>query len=57
MARRRVQHFGYDFIYGKNTINIENPSHFQIPSYCDTILEKIYKKINEIMLIDNIQFD
>ena len=42
LANRRVQHYGYEFLYGINTVNKETPSPKPIPSYFEDILRKIF---------------
>jgi alkylated DNA repair protein alkB family protein 8 len=51
-----VQHFGYDFVYGKNTVFLENPSEKNIPEYCSNILPKISNEIKKIHSLSEVIF-
>ena len=41
MKHRNVKHFGYEFIYGKNNVDKNNPLQDGIPDVCNTITEKM----------------
>lgn len=49
MKNRQVQHFGYEFIYGQNTVDYRNPLERKIPVECDelwTLLDEKCPKFN-----------
>ncbi|XP_074651671.1 tRNA (carboxymethyluridine(34)-5-O)-methyltransferase alkbh8-like [Tubulanus polymorphus] len=41
MKHRRVKHFGYEFIYGKNNIDKDHPLPDGIPSECDELIDRL----------------
>ena len=41
MKHRKVRHFGYEFIYGKNNIDKEKPLDESIPDICKPIIDKL----------------
>lgn len=47
MNQRRVQHYGYDFIYGANTINVSEPSKKVIPEVLRPMQERVSSLFKE----------
>lgn len=46
LKHREVKHFGYEFLYGKNNVDIDKPLLDQpIPSECDILWSRIGEKI------------
>jgi alkylated DNA repair protein alkB homolog 8 len=43
LKNRQVQHFGYEFIYGKNTVDSSCPLDNKIPVQCDELWKKLSK--------------
>ena len=41
MKHRRVKHYGYEFLYGINNVDIDTPLKHGIPSECDKVIEKL----------------
>eukprot|EP00794_Sanderia_malayensis_P018979 gene18979-20886_t len=41
MKHRKVDHFGYEFIYGKNTVDKDKPLSRGIPTICNSIIDKM----------------
>lgn len=41
LKHRWVRHFGYEFRYGSNDINFENPLADKIPSYLNSVIAKM----------------
>ncbi len=41
MKLRKVKHFGYEFIYGKNTVDKNSPLAEGIPGICDSVIDKM----------------
>ncbi|XP_070503844.1 tRNA (carboxymethyluridine(34)-5-O)-methyltransferase alkbh8 [Chironomus tepperi] len=41
MKNRQVQHFGYEFIYGQNTVDFRNPLERKVPEECDELWTKL----------------
>lgn len=48
LKNRKVKHYGYEFLYNSNNIDIKNPLEEKIPSQCDFIWERL--KINHNIL-------
>ncbi len=44
MKHRKVKHFGYEFIYGKNTVDKDKPLSQGVPSICDFLIDKMIEK-------------
>ncbi|XP_006833857.1 PREDICTED: alkylated DNA repair protein alkB homolog 8 [Chrysochloris asiatica] len=44
LKHRRVKHFGYEFHYGTNNVDKNNPLPGGLPEICDSILEKWLKE-------------
>lgn len=45
LKHRKVQHFGYEFLYGANTVDLENPLLKQIPKDCDILWKNLSEKL------------
>ncbi|CAD8149645.1 unnamed protein product [Paramecium octaurelia] len=41
LKQRRVQHYGYEFIYGDNTVNINQPADKHIPAFLEDVRAKV----------------
>jgi len=41
MKHRKVKHYGYEFIYGKNDIDKDNPLDEPIPNICKQLIDKM----------------
>ena len=41
LKHRQVQHFGYEFKYGSNSINLENPLERKIPESASHICQRL----------------
>lgn len=41
MKNRQVQHFGYEFIYGQNTVDFNKPLDVKIPKECDELWNQL----------------
>ncbi|XP_055529648.1 alkylated DNA repair protein alkB homolog 8 [Wyeomyia smithii] len=41
LKNRRVQHFGYEFLYGRNNVDRRKPLAQNIPAICDQLWEKL----------------
>ncbi|XP_053685733.1 alkylated DNA repair protein alkB homolog 8 [Sabethes cyaneus] len=44
LKHRRVQHFGYEFLYGSNNVDKSKPLDRAIPAICDLLWPKLYEK-------------
>lgn len=44
MKHRKVKHYGYEFIYGKNNVDPDNPLAEGIPEICKPIIGKMIHK-------------
>ena len=49
LSHRQVQHYGYEFLYGKNTINKKNKIG-DLPVFCNSILSKFTGVLKEFTL-------
>ncbi|CAO1439051.1 unnamed protein product [Diamesa serratosioi] len=45
LKHRKVQHFGYEFLYGANTVDLETPLSKQIPKDCDLLWKNLSEKL------------
>lgn len=41
LNQRRIQHYGFDFIYGANTVETDKPASIPIPSFLDSTVAKV----------------
>lgn len=41
LKQRRVQHYGYEFIYGENTVQVEKPADIPIPEFLTGIKNRV----------------
>jgi len=44
MKNRQVKHFGYEFIYGQNTVDFRNPLEKKVPVECDELWSLLDEK-------------
>ncbi|XP_031564983.1 alkylated DNA repair protein alkB homolog 8-like [Actinia tenebrosa] len=44
LKHRRVKHYGYEFLYGTNTIDVSKPLPEKIPEVCSEILDRIMSR-------------
>ena len=44
MKHRKVKHYGYEFIYGRNNIDKENPLDDCIPNICKSLVDKMVRE-------------
>ncbi|KAG5672401.1 hypothetical protein PVAND_002532 [Polypedilum vanderplanki] len=49
MKNRNVQHFGYEFIYGSNSVDHNNPLEQKIPSECDDLWKLLDQKCEALV--------
>jgi alkylated DNA repair protein alkB family protein 8 len=47
LSNRRVQHYGYEFLYGANSIN-KNNKIGELPNFCDEVMNSIDYLIKEL---------
>ena len=45
LTNRRVQHYGFDFVYGANNVNPDEPSK-PMPEWIQPLLDQLYEKYN-----------
>ncbi|XP_037947447.1 alkylated DNA repair protein alkB homolog 8-like [Teleopsis dalmanni] len=50
LKHRQVQHFGYEFIYGKNNVDINRPLDKQIPTACDILWPRLQLEAEKLNL-------
>lgn len=48
MKNRRVKHFGYEFMYSNNNIDLNNPLEEKIPEQCDILWERLRNVENNL---------
>jgi hypothetical protein len=54
LTNRRVQHYGYEFIYGANVVNKHNKIG-DMPDFCDGLMQSKYRnRFYEIYFIQSI---
>ena len=41
LKHRQVKHYGYEFLYGTNNVNLDHPLKCGIPSECDNIIDQL----------------
>jgi alkylated DNA repair protein alkB homolog 8 len=41
LKHRKVRHYGYQFEYGTNNVNPDNPLDEKIPTECSTVIERM----------------
>ena len=44
LKHRKVKHYGYEFRYGLNIVDPNDPLPYGIPKECDTVLERLINK-------------
>ncbi|XP_013420002.2 alkylated DNA repair protein alkB homolog 8 [Lingula anatina] len=44
LKHRKVKHYGFEFIYGPNNVDLEKPLEGGIPTVCDGLLDKLMAK-------------
>lgn len=44
LKHRQVKHFGYEFLYGSNKVDVNKPLDRRIPSECDFLWNRIAEK-------------
>ena len=45
LRHRRVKHFGFEFLYGTNSVDKSNPLTDGIPSVCDSVVERLLQYV------------
>lgn len=41
LKHRRVKHYGYEFLYGTNNVDLECPVNCGIPTVCDSLIDQL----------------
>ena len=41
LKHRRVKHYGYEFLYGTNNVDLERPLKCGIPTVCDSLIDQL----------------
>ena len=41
LKHRRVKHYGYEFLYGTNNVDLECPLNCGIPTVCDSLIDQL----------------
>lgn len=44
LKHRQVKHFGYEFLYGTNNVDIEKPLKQDIPAACDMLWDRLRER-------------
>jgi alkylated DNA repair protein alkB homolog 8 len=44
LKNRKVKHFGYEFLYGSNNIDVNNPLDEGVPSMCNFLWERLKER-------------
>lgn len=50
LKHRQVKHFGYEFLYESNLVNINKPLALKIPKECDVLWKKLQANENVLSL-------
>lgn len=45
LKHRQVKHFGYQFLYGSNNVDVDNPMADGIPERCDKLWSRLQEKV------------
>lgn len=48
LKHRQVKHFGYQFMYGSNNVDLDNPLDVGIPGVCDKLWPRLHDKCPEL---------